>query len=583
MFIDTKQTAAIASAQPLPAQSANVPLLDFSYLLRVIWNRRRRIYFAIAACVVAALLFGQLAPARYTASVQVLIDPNDLRVVDNVLRGQNQLTETHVTQVENQVRVLMSNNVAKRVVERLKLDRDPEFTRQLGFDVMGALRTALGTGPRGAGDPTLDTMLALKKRIASKRVDRTYVVDASVWAHDPHKAVQLANALLESFLEEQSAARGDAARRASGSLNARLVELRARVQQAEQRVEEYKKANGMVSSSGTLVNERQVTELSTQLVLARTRTAEAKARYDKIREAQRSRADPSAIGEAVGSATITALRTQLGEILRREGETNTTLGKRHPAVIEIESQVRRIRRLIEEEVARIGEAARNDMDRAVANEASLAASLDRLKTGLETTNEASVRLRELDRDVQASRSVYESYLVRTREVSEQERLDTTNIRVIASPELPENRSFPPRNLVLLVAGGMLGGFLGMGFAFLGEWRDRRAPTMPAPIATAVAAPPPIDPYAPPPPPRAAPAPYVPPSPSAVLPPLAPTLSAAAAPPLAPPAPVAAQQRTPALHSLPLPDRGQPATVAPAGRDTPVIPATSVRAKQSFRL
>jgi len=338
----------------------------------------------------------------------------------------------------------------------------------------------------------------------------------------------------------------------------------------------------MVSSSGTLVNERQVTELSTQLVLARTRSAEAKARYDKIREAQRSRADPSAIGEAVGSATITALRTQLGEILRREGETNATLGKRHPAVIEIESQVRRIRRLIEEEVARIGEAARNDMDRAAANEASLAASLDKLKTGIETTNEASVRLRELDRDVQASRSVYESYLVRTREVSEQERLDTTNIRIIAPPELPETRSFPPRNLVLLIAGGMLGGFVGMCFAFLGEWRDRLAPALPVPVATAVAAPPPIDPYAPP-PPRAAPAPYVPPLPGAVLPPPAPTAPAAVAPPLAPPAPVVPHQRTPALHSLPLPDRGQPAAVASAGHDTPAIPATQVRAKQSFRL
>ena len=100
-----------------------------------------------------------------------------------------------------------------------------------------------------------------------------------------------------------------------------------RVQQAEQRVEDYKKANNLVSSSGTLVNERQVTEINSQLVLARTRSAEAKARYDKIREAQRNRADPGAIGEAVGSATITALRTQLAEIARKEGEINATLGQ----------------------------------------------------------------------------------------------------------------------------------------------------------------------------------------------------------------------------------------------------------------
>ena len=69
--------------------------------------------------------------------------------------------------------------------------------------------------------------------------------------------------------------------------------------------------------------------------------------------------------------------------------------------------------------------------------------------------------------------MYEAFLVRTREVSEQERLDTTNIRVIAPPDLPENRSFPPRTLVLLAAGGMLGGLVGVVLAFVG--RVARAP------------------------------------------------------------------------------------------------------------
>ncbi|MBX9774384.1 MAG: GumC family protein [Xanthobacteraceae bacterium] len=481
MFIDTRQTATIAHAQPVPAPAttapANGPAVDVAWLAEVVWSRKRTVALGVVACMLAALLFGVFAPARYTATVQVLVDPNDLRVVDNVLRGQNQLTETHITQVENQVRVLLSNNVAKRVVERLNLDRDPDFVGGAsGLDPRAVLRALFG-GARDRSDPAIEALTALKKRIQSRRVDRTYVVDASVWAHSPQRAVELANALLESFMEEQSAGRAEAARRASTSLNARLAELRERVQQAEQRVEDYKKANNLLSSSGTLVNERQLTELNSQLILARSRSAEAKARYDKIAEAQRNRADPGAIGEAVGSATITALRTQLAEIARKEGEINATLGGRHPAVIEIASQAARIRRMIEEEVARIAEAARNDMERAQANEASLAASLERLKDELEGTNSASVKLRELERDVQAGRSVYESFLVRTREVSEQERLDTTNIRVIASPDLPENRSFPPRTLILLAGSAVLGGMLGVALAFFGAWRDRRRPAL----------------------------------------------------------------------------------------------------------
>ena len=508
------------------------PAIDVGYLVQVLWNRRRSVLVPVVVCMFAALLFGLFAPARFTANMQVLIDPNDLRVVENVLRGQNQLTETHITQVENQVRVLMSNNVAKRVVDRLHLDRDPDFTGTGSsiFDPRAAIRALLGARSAAEHDPALEALNALKKRVRSKRVDRTYVVDASVWADSPQRSVEIANALLDSFMEEQSAGRAEAARRVSTSLNARLAELRERVQQAEQRVEDYKKSHNLLSSSGTLVNERQLTELNSQLILARTRTAEAKARYDKIMEAQRGRADPGAIGEAVGSATITALRTQLGEIARREGEINATLGNRHPAVIEIASQASRIRRMIEEEVTRIAEAARNDMERAQANEASLAASLERLKTELEGTNDAGVRLRELDRDVSASRSVYEAFLVRTREVSEQESLDTTNIRVIAPPDLPESRSFPPRTLILLAAGGMLGGLLGVVLAFIGEWRARRW-GMPAFMTPAPA------PYAPPPvsPPVVAP----PVASAVVMPPREPS------PPLAPEPEPARQPREPA--------------------------------------
>jgi uncharacterized protein involved in exopolysaccharide biosynthesis len=573
MFIDTRQNAAIASAPPSPPQGQF--WLDTASLAPMLWRARRAIVISIVACVIAALAVGRLVPARYTAVAQVLIDPNDLRVVDNGLRGQNQLTETHVTQVENQVRVLMSNNVAKRVVERFSLERDPEFSNARVLDVTGFVRGLLGARS-AAGDPVLDAMMALKKRISAKRLDRTYVVDVSVWAYDPQKAVQLADALLDAFMEEQSAARGDATRRAANTLNARLAELRERVQQAEQRVEEYKKANRIISSSGTLVNERQVTELNSQLVLARTRSAEAKSRYDRIQEIRRNRTDPGAIGEAVGSATITALRTQLAEILRKEGEVNATLGKRHPAVIEIGSQASRIRRLIDEEVARIGEAARNDMERAIAEETTLAANLERLKAGLEDTNEASVRLRELERDVQASRTVYEAYLVRTREVTEQEQLDTTNVRVIAPPEPPESRSFPPRNLVLLAGGIALGGVLGICFAFLSEWRNRRAPAVAAPAPAPTSAATAGNSDAPPPVASVAPAPFVASSAG-----LAPAASATQpAPSTAPPA-----LRPSAAATMPAPGGASTAERDRRPHDDLYrgMAATQLRSKPAFRL
>jgi succinoglycan biosynthesis transport protein ExoP len=83
-----------------------------------------------------------------------------------------------------------------------------------------------------------------------------------------------------------------------------------------------------------------------------------------------------------------------------------------------------------------------------------------------TTNDAMVALRELDREVQAGRAVYESFLVRARETGEQERLDTNNVRVISAADLPLRRSWPPSNTLMALSALFLGLAAGTGIVLL---------------------------------------------------------------------------------------------------------------------
>jgi Mrp family chromosome partitioning ATPase len=161
--------------------------------------------------------------------------------------------------------------------------------------------------------------------------------------------------------------------------------------------------------------------------------------------------------------------------MRREAEQMTSLGQRHPAVIEIQAEAARLRKMVEDEIHRIALAARSEYESARANEAALTANLETLKHSAVTTNEAMVTLRELERDVQASRAVYESFLVRARETGEQERLDTKNIRVISRAELPQHRSFPPSNLLLAVGALLLGVGAGTGIVIM---RDTNGGALP---------------------------------------------------------------------------------------------------------
>jgi Mrp family chromosome partitioning ATPase len=83
-----------------------------------------------------------------------------------------------------------------------------------------------------------------------------------------------------------------------------------------------------------------------------------------------------------------------------------------------------------------------------------------------TTNEALIPLRELERDVQASRAVYEAFLVRARETGAQERLDTKNIQIISKADLPQRRSSPPSSLLVALAAVLVGAAAGTGLVLL---------------------------------------------------------------------------------------------------------------------
>jgi len=93
-----------------------------------------------------------------------------------------------------------------------------------------------------------------------------------------------------------------------------------------------------------------------------------------------------------------------------------------------------------------------------------------------------VTLRELERDVQANRTVYEAFLVRARETGEQERVDTKNIRVISRADLPLQRSFPPSNLLLAMAALLFGLASGSGLVIMRELYDVDTPRIGGPSA-----------------------------------------------------------------------------------------------------
>jgi uncharacterized protein involved in exopolysaccharide biosynthesis/Mrp family chromosome partitioning ATPase len=432
--------------------------LSVSQLLHLLWRRKTAIAVAglIGAC--AAIAVGKSLTPKYFATAQLYVDPRELQLVERELTPRSQDISGLAMVVESQARVITSNSVLRQVVQDTHLDKDPEFGGGASGPMAGVLRLfGLELGPSAAPTSSQTAALdALNRHIIVKKTDRTFIVDIDVWSEDPAKAAMLANAISSAYLIEAKNSQAVAARRATTDLSGRLKELQERLRTAENALAVYKAKNNFVGTQDTLITDQQLLTSNQRLAAAHAAMLDAQAKYDQIEASRRTAGDAGAIPEALQSPTLANLRAQYAEARRRLAEMTSELGPLHPSLRQMGKQVEDLHRTINEEIDRYAQSAKNDLTRARDYETSLARSLEAQKRQSVQLSQASVRLRELERDVEASRDVYQSFLKRSRETEEQESLNTSNARIIGEATVPQRRSFPPAASLVAAIGLVLG-------------------------------------------------------------------------------------------------------------------------------
>lgn len=413
---------------------APVGIAEFGQILR----RRWKTIAATTALVTSlGLAYALLTKPLYTASASIFVDPRNRASFQ--IEGTGTGAGYDPNLVDSQSVLIESDTVLRRVIEAEKLLDDAEFTR-------------------GVGEPAANVLTNLKEALKVRRPDRTYVVEIQIRTQDAAKSARIANAIARAYLSDGKDSKSETAQREQSWLETHLQNLQGRLKEAEARVEAYKVENRILGVEGKLVGEQQLSELNKGIIEAQRRAAEAKAALDQVEAIKKSGRVPDSTGDALKSASIDRLRGQMAEIVRLEANSRSTLGPRHPAAIEIREQLVEMRRLLNEELGRVAEGARSAHAVAQGNVAALEKQLDALKRDATNTNKTLLRLRELERAVDAQKAVYEKFL-RDKEQIARLSVDTPAGRVIAPATPPQLKSFPNRPLILILAfaAGLFGG------------------------------------------------------------------------------------------------------------------------------
>ena len=460
MTMPRKETPSVVarSASGAAAGTRGADATDLGGLLSVLRRNLWKIILATLAGVSLALAYLAVATPSYTATASLFVDPRSRKIVsEEIVQGG---FGSDLALVESQVSILTSDAVLRRVVETLKLTDDLEFAPPLGTGLLSQLKALVFQRPADP-DKTVQALNTLNQNIKVKRAQKTYVVDVEVSSNRPEKAQKVAEAVVEAYLADQTAAKAAEARRANALIDARLGELRDQVRKAEMRVDEFKKANKILTSDGGIVTEQQLTRLSGELVTARAVAAESKARQDQITALLKSGAGPDVLPDAVRSGLVQRLREQYSQVARREAALSTQLQPKHPVLIEVRSQLAEVKTQISDELKRVASASQSEYQIATNRERDLSNQLETAKDEVTRTNTAQIKLRELDQEVSASRELLRLFLGRAKETQEQQNTSTPDARIITHPSIPTKPSKPLTGLVLAL--GLIGG-LGLGLA-----------------------------------------------------------------------------------------------------------------------
>jgi exopolysaccharide transport family protein len=445
---------------------ANLNDIDLRSLGRTIWRWRAIVVWStlILTAVSVAIIY-RLTPL-YTASTQVLVGIDQVKIgkLEDLVSGLKEGNETIATEIG----VIRSRNLAEKIINQLNLDKNPEFNAALRpqsawqkfladqtFIPHAWVTALLNKHPAASSDrrdmsKIIDVFLD-KLKVTNDGHSR--IINIAFESPNPKTAAQVVNALADAYIVARLDAKFEATRRANMWLADRLNSLRQEVLASEDAVERFRAQNGLMRSTTSTLTTQEVAQVAAEVIAARTKRLDAQSRLAQIERAgagRNGKVDHN-IMEVLQSPTIQQLSQQEGDASRRAADLMAQYGDRHPKVISVKAEIADIKAKIQKEVGKIIDALHNEVATQQARENSLTTMLNKLKAQANRASMADVQLRDLERQAEANRTLYENFLNQFKMTQSQDTFQQPDANIISRADVPEVPSFPQKPALILLS------------------------------------------------------------------------------------------------------------------------------------
>ncbi|MCZ6863144.1 MAG: polysaccharide biosynthesis tyrosine autokinase [Alphaproteobacteria bacterium] len=456
MGLDTNVRQALAALRSDGAVEA-MPETDFDLrrLMLVVW--RARWFLALFTVLGIGYAYAQLLRITplYTAESRVLweIDQANFVDIDPVTQG----LRGDYFSLASQIEVIESGRLLNRVVTDLELAKDPVFNASLrppeGWTRWLSLTNAVAEARAyvfGAKSETVveETPEALQRRMVSalrgavqaEWLDGTYVLIIRMTTSNPERSAELANEMARFYMLDQLETKFEAMRQATNWLTERVADLRVALESAEQSVESFASGMTLVSEEALAASARQLKDLRERAVALGDEQVETASRLEAV-AAARAEGDFAAVAALMRELRLASLADEIGRLDQPAQNV-----QRETMIARFDAEFERAR-------TRMAFA----IERLKGQEGTVRDTVVELEQKQSVQAKALLQLRQLQREAEASRLIYEFFLSRLKETSVQEGIQRPDARILTEADVPGRASSPRRGITLLTGGG--GGLL----------------------------------------------------------------------------------------------------------------------------
>jgi capsular exopolysaccharide synthesis family protein len=453
-----------------PSISRAAPNADFiepAKIWRSLWSRRYPIIaLVIVAAAGSAILSTRLTPL-YSAQAVLMVQPDDpLLLAKQTVSDSTTITVSDY--VLTQMALIQSRVISERVVRDLALDQNPEFDPRQHTPLQRKIQNWIGRyipslAPSDGGKPINETQAfnaATRKFMDQTRiaiVGKSQLVGITVTMANADLAADAANAIAKNYMARQQETRVGGARETTEWMDKRLVELKASLQDSENKLQKYRDAQGLVDVGGpaggvSTITSNELAATSDRMIDATRQRAEAESQYRQLQAMQGAGLERLSSEPAVlANPLVQQFKGDEARAQAKVDELSKRYGDRHPAMIAARSDLNAAQASLRSQVQQVVAGIERNYQLAKANEDSLRASVNHSKSQIQDISRKEFQLRDLQRDVDSNRALYESFQSHMRETAATGDVEAQNIKVVDPAIASMQPSSPNKPLIVFIA------------------------------------------------------------------------------------------------------------------------------------